>query len=180
MQWEEGDSSWDKVKVFGEGPEAMIAVTRYEGPGPFNLRIVLKAPKGAGAKKACPALRDRVLRALKGRVWQPLKPQRVSLIKAQGRFPAAYEFECDLGIGDIRGVFDDADFWYWEARQTEPLGFHLEAHNGVRIIGEQPSYRIEVGNWPDEPGRVRCDQVHKTVQNTILPAIGARNLRAAK
>jgi hypothetical protein len=180
MQWEEGDSSWDKIRVWGEGPDATIGVYRYEGPGPFNLRITLNAPKGADAEKAYLAMRDRVLLALNGRVWKPLEPQPVSLIKLQGRFPAAYEFECNLDIWAIKRTLDDADFWSWETRQEEPLGLYLDG--GVaRIVGDKPSYRIEVGNWQDEPDRIpSCDQVHETVQNSILPAIGARNVRGAK
>lgn len=180
MQWEEGDSSWDKIRVWGEGPDATIGVYRYEGPGPFNLTIILKAPEGTDAEKAYLAMRDRVLLALNGRVWKPLEPQPVSLIKLQGRFPAAYEFECDLEIWAIKKTLDDADFWPWEARQEEPLGLYLEGPGRIRIVGAKPSYRIEVGNWQDEPDRIpSCDQVHETVQNTILPAIGARNVRGA-
>lgn len=191
MQWEEGDSSWDKIKVWGEGRDAQIGVSRYEGPGPFNLRIFIRALEGAGAEKAYLALRDTVLRALKGRVWKPLTPQRVTLVKLEGRFPAAYEFECDLGMAEIKGTFDDADFGHWEALEKEPHGFHLEgwlpfrlagrAGSGVvRITGKQPCYRIEVVPWQVEPDRApACDQLHETVQNTLLPAIGARHVRAA-
>lgn len=179
MRWEEGDSSWDKINVWGEGPRAAIGVSRYEKPGPFDLTIIIKAPKGRDSEKAYLALREKVLRALQGQVWKPLEPQPVSLIRPEGRFPAAYQFECDLGIGAIKHIFDDAEFWYWEAREKEPLGYHLEAHNGVRIVGQRPNYRIDVGHWEDKPGGIRCDQVHETVQNTILPAIGARNVRAA-
>jgi hypothetical protein len=206
MRWEEGDSSWDKINVSGEGPGALIVVHRYEEPGPFTLSITVKTRRGTGAEKAYLALLDKVLRALRGRVWEPLKPQPVSLIKPYGRFPPAYQFECDFGIELVKHTLDEADFGYWEARRTQPLGLHLEGlipfrlaepagqtskkrtapivwsqeHDFVRIIGERPSYRIEVGRRQHESDPIpRCDQLHETVQNTLLPAIGARNVRAA-
>src|SRR5262245_10071499 len=39
MHWEEGDCVWDKVHVWGQGPDATIRVYRYESPGPFDLTI---------------------------------------------------------------------------------------------------------------------------------------------
>jgi hypothetical protein len=51
----------------------------------------------------------------------------------------------------------------------------------VRLSGAQALYKIEVGRWEDTPGRVpTCDEVHEIVQATILPALGARHVRAAK
>ncbi len=206
MRWEEGDSSWDKINVSGDGQNALIVVHRYEEPGPFTLSITIKTPGGASAKKAYLALRDKVLQALRAKVWEPLKAQPVSLVKPYGRFPVAYEFECDLGIELIKSTFDEADFGYWEARRTEPLGLYLEGlipfrlaesagrkskkhtiqgvwlreYDFVRIIGDRPSYRIEVGRRQRESDPIpSCDQLHERVQNTLLPAIGARNLRAA-
>jgi hypothetical protein len=39
---------------------------------------------------------------------------------------------------------------------------------------------MEVGHWQEEPHRTpTCDQAHETVQTTILPALGARNVRAS-
>jgi hypothetical protein len=192
MRWHEGDSSWDKVRVWGEGPDATVRIYRYEGPGPFDLTVTLKTPEGTDAEQACLALRDRVVLALRGKVWKPLAPQPISLIKAQDRFPAAYEFECELEILHIKWFLEDADFWSWQAREEAPFGMVLEGRvpfrlggkfnwrykERLRVTGGKPSYRIEVGHWDDEAGRVpTCDQVHETVQNTILPAIGARSVR---
>ena len=43
-----------------------------------------------------------------------------------------------------------------------------------------PVFTVEVGRWENLRGcRLSCDQVHEAVQNTILPAIGARHLRPA-
>ena len=206
MRWEEGDSSWDKINVSGDGRDALIVVHRYEEPGPFTLSITIKNRPGASAKKAYLVLRDKVLRALRGRVWEPLKSQAVSLVKPYGRFPPAYEFECDFGIELIKSTFEEADFGYWEARRTEALGLYLEGwipfrlaekagrkskqrtvqgvwlpeYDYVWIFGDSPSYRIEVGRRENEPDRSPgCDQLHETVQNTLLPAIKARNVRAA-
>jgi len=68
MQWEEGDSYWDKIRVWGEGPDAEIRIYRYESPGPFALTITIKAEEGADAETAYLSLRDKVLHALSGRV----------------------------------------------------------------------------------------------------------------
>ena len=192
MQWEEGDSVWDKIRVWGKGPDATVRIYRYESPGPFNLTIILETPEGTDAEEAYLALRGRVLRALNATVWKPLEPQPVSLIKPEGRFPDAYEFDCDLDLWKIKGILDDADFWYWEALKQQPLGLYLEGRipfriagqftwglkERIRIAGDKPSYTIEVVHWQDEASRVpTCDQVHETIQNTILPAIWARNVR---
>jgi hypothetical protein len=50
----------------------------------------------------------------------------------------------------------------------------------IRLIGEKPRYRIEVGLWQDEPNCIpMCDQVHWTVQTMILPTLAGRKVRAA-
>jgi hypothetical protein len=202
MQWHGGDSSWDKVRVWGEGPDANIRIYRYEGPGPFELTITLKTLEGTDARQAYVALRQEVVLALHGQVWIPLEPQPVSLIRTADGFPGAYEFESDLDLMSIKITLDAATFshpalsaaWHWEWGwpQEAPLAKHLEGrvpfrtggkvkwNRNARIVGDKPSYRIEVGHWDDEADCVpTCGQIHETIQNTILPAIGARNVRAA-
>ncbi len=194
MQWDQGDSSWDKVRVSGKSPRSTVTIYRYESPGPFQLTMVFQQQEEEeDLEYASRELRDQVLDALRGRIWKPLQPQPVVLIKVKGRFPSGYEFECDRTMAEIKGTLDDADFWYWDTVRREPQGLCLEgripfsrggpaiwnAKERLRISGERPSFSIEVGPWKDEPQRVpSCDQVHEIVQNTILPAIGARNVRA--
>ncbi len=193
LRWQEGDSSWDKVRVWGEGSETSITVYRYESPGPFQLTIDLERQE-ADCERASQELRDQVVEALNGWIWKPLEPQPVTLIQPQGRFPAAYEFECDCSLEDIQRTLENADFWFWESIRRPPEGICLKgripfrqdgqplaaAKERVWILGERPDFRIEVGHWVDEPGRIpSCAQVHEWVQNTILPAIGAYRVRAA-
>ena len=192
FQWEEGDCVWDKIRVIGTSPDAWIRIYRYEGPGPFDLTMRLKTPE---AEKVYLALREKILHELGGTIWKRLEPQPVSLVKLDGQFPAAYDFDCDLEIEDIKKTYDDAEFWSWQAFQKEPLGLCLEGRvpfrvagelnwklkERIRITGHKPSYRIEVGKWQDAPDRKpSCEEVHLIVQNTILPAIGARNVTGAR
>jgi hypothetical protein len=195
MQWDEGDSSWDKVRVSGKSPRSTVTIYRYESPGPFQLTIAFqKQDEEEDLEHAYRELRDQVLDALEGRIWKPLQPQMVTLIKLKGGFPSSYEFECDRTMAEIKGALADAEFWYWETVRRQPQGFCLEGRipfnragraiwndkRRLRIIGENPNFSIEVGHWEDEPQCVpSCDQIHEIVQNTLLPAIGARNVRAA-
>jgi hypothetical protein len=194
FQWGEGDSSWDKVRVVGHSAVAMVSVYRYEGPGPFRLTIRLRAPEAAGVEEEYRAVRDKVLLALDAKVWKPLEPQPVSLVKPNGRFPAAYEFECDLSFAQIENLLADSRLWNWEV-QRDSSDTYIEGRIPFRIAGkfqwnckerlslagDLPRYKMEVGHWQDTPDRVpTCDQVHETVQTTILPALGARNVRAAE
>jgi hypothetical protein len=67
LHWEEGDSSWDKFRVWGissEGEIALIRVYRYESPGPFDLTVRLRLPDGSNAVAAHNAIRGRVLKVL--------------------------------------------------------------------------------------------------------------------
>jgi hypothetical protein len=109
LRWQEGDSSWDKVRVWGKGPGTSVTVFRYESPGPFRLTIELERQE-ADFEHAFKELRDEVVEALNGWIWKPLEPQPVTLIQSQGRFPAAYEFECDCSLADIQGKLENADF----------------------------------------------------------------------
>jgi hypothetical protein len=68
LRWEEGDSSWDKIRVWGTGPGIMIRVYRYEEPGPFDLTITIKGPQNEETRETYLALRDKVLQALGGRL----------------------------------------------------------------------------------------------------------------
>src|SRR5262249_23814721 len=70
MQWEEGDSSWDKVRVWATGGRTRIRIFRYEGPGPFRLTITFQQPE-PNVDQAYLALRDRLLEALDATLWQP-------------------------------------------------------------------------------------------------------------
>ena len=65
MKWEEGDSSWDKIRVWGENPELFIGVYRYESPGSFRLRIYLRTPETSSGDGEHLAIRDKVLLALR-------------------------------------------------------------------------------------------------------------------
>jgi hypothetical protein len=64
IRWQEGDSSWEKVRVWGESGDAHIRVYRHESPGPFELMIRL--PTADDDRFV--AMRDRVLAALKATV----------------------------------------------------------------------------------------------------------------
>jgi len=192
LQWGEGDSSWDKVRVWGHSPAATVKVYRYESPGPFKLTISL-APKAADVEEEYRAVRDKVLVALDAKVWKALEPQPVCLVKSNGQFPAAYEFECDLGFDQIVKLLTDSQLWYWEIRR-DSSGRYIEGRipfgaggqvqwnfkERVRLAGDVGGYKMDVGKWQDPADRVpTCEQVHETVQTTILPALGARNVRAA-
>jgi hypothetical protein len=186
LLWEEGDSSWDKIRVSGTGADVTVGIYRYESPGPFRLTIALQ--KGGDLEE----WRDRVLAALKGRVWEPLRARAVALVQVDGRFPAGYRFECDSTLDEIKATLDDSEFWYWETIRRPPQGVCLSGRVPFRrggqaivnskervwISGETPRFSIEVGHWAEESGRVpSCDQVHEMVQSTLLPGIGARDVR---
>jgi len=147
----------------------------------------------ANTHEAGLALRDQVLRALHATVWKPLEPQPVVLVKVEDRFPEAYDFECDRELSEIKDTLDDADFCYWELLQAPNKELYIEGRvpfrvprlakwvyeQRARITGAMPHYTVGVGHWLDEDDRdPTCNQVHETVQNTILPAIGARDVRA--
>jgi hypothetical protein len=68
LEWGEGDSSWDKVRVLGERPDVFISVYRYESPGSFRLQIVLRSPDVGTDEREYLALRDKVLVALRATV----------------------------------------------------------------------------------------------------------------
>ena len=69
LRWSEGDSSWDKIRVWGETADVMVRVYRYESSGPFDLTIRIQITGGAGADEEYHALRDKVLAALNASVW---------------------------------------------------------------------------------------------------------------
>jgi hypothetical protein len=171
LQWEEGDSSYDKIRVWGAARDVAIRLYRYESPGPFQLTVTAASPSESLA------LRDRVLEALHATLWKPLEPQPVALIKPEGRFPSAYHFASDLELSEIKRVLDDAEFWSWETRQSPRLGVYLEGRTpvrtrSVRIRGAKPAYTIEVGEWPGS------EHIHEAVQTTLLPALSARHISA--
>src|SRR5438876_478421 len=122
MQWDEGDSFWDKVRVWGKDADRSIQIYRYESPGPFSLTITFMRQSSSNAEIEWVTFRGAVLAALHGTLWKPLEPQPVVLVRQDGRFPAAYEFDCDLEMPQIQRVFEDADFWYWEPRQDAARG----------------------------------------------------------
>ena len=172
LQWEEGDSSYDKIRVWGASGGVTVRIYRYESPGPFQLTVAAASPA------VSLALHDQVLEALHATVWKPLEPRSVALVKPGGRFPSAYRFVSDLELSAIKRLFDDAGFWSWETRQSPQLGVYLEGRTpvrtrSVRIRGAMPDYTIEVGEWPGS------EHIHEAVQTTLLPAIGARDVRAA-
>jgi HEAT repeat protein len=207
LQWNEGDSSWDKVRVWGTNEEGMIAlirVYRYEEPGPFKLTIRLRIPVRIDADEAYRDLREQILQALGAELWKPLEPHAVVLVKPNGQFPADYEFESDLDMEGIKYKLDNSRFWYWEEfyangssgdtcleanvwlRAFDPAdgahwsGQKQQPRQKVRILEESGSFKIEVGRWDDDPmWTTTCDQMHETVQTTILPAIGAFDVRPA-
>jgi hypothetical protein len=63
------------------------------------------------------ALREKLLRVLSATIWKPLERQPVSIIKPGDRFPAAYEFECDLSIEEIANILIDSELWQWDLFQ---------------------------------------------------------------
>ncbi len=72
LKWEEGDSSWDKIRVWGQDAQTMIRVYRYESPGPFKLTIALEQQEGSEIEQSYLELRDKVLSALDGSLSKPL------------------------------------------------------------------------------------------------------------
>lgn len=168
--WEDGDSSWDKVRVWGESADGVIRIYRYESPGPFRLTISLQPELDLNS------ILQQILEALNARVWKALEPQPVELVARNGTFPAAYDFDCALAMDQIYKFLTDTDLWFWELLRQGSMRYIAGRVTGmkgstVRITGEPLVYRIELGALPNE--------VHETVQTTILPALGARNVRPA-
>jgi len=206
LQWNEGDSSWDKVRVWGTSEEGLVAwirVYRYEEPGPFQLTVQLRASSCSNVEEAYHDLREQILQALGAELWKPLEPQAVVLVKPNGQFPAAYEFESNLSMEGIKYKLQNAKFWSWEdfyangssgaiclqatvwLRALDPYamarGPKQSPRQTVRLLAEAGSFKIEVGRWEDDPASTTtCDQVHEIVQTTILPAVGAFNVRPAE
>jgi len=74
LHFEEGDSFWDKIRVWGvrqDGNIALIRVYRYEGPGAFELTVRLRIPDGANGEREYAHIRQQVLQALGGTMWKP-------------------------------------------------------------------------------------------------------------
>ena len=186
LRWEEGDSSWDKIRVWGEGQKGdidFIRIYRYESPGAFDLTVRLRVADGVDGEQEYLKIRQRLLDALGAHLWKPLKPQPVTLIKPDGRFPDAYEFESDLGIRDIEALLNDSEYGTWGTVFINRLSSEtcLEGYYGVRIFGTRGNFRIEVGKRPSpDHSSIPWENVNEAVQNTILPAIGARRIRPAK
>jgi hypothetical protein len=177
IEWSESDSSWDKIRVTGKGKDWTVRIYRYESPGPFLLTITL----ARGGEAECAALRAQMLSVLGGVIWKPLEPQPVELVRPGGQFPEAYRFESDLDIREIKRVLDDAAFWYWDPQRDAEHGLRLVAFGRVVLTGSKPEFSVAVGHWDALPRcSLTCDQVHEAVQNTILPAFGARNVRTAE
>jgi hypothetical protein len=65
LQWQEGDSSWDKIRVWGEGPDLFVSIYRYEGPGLFRLRIRFLPANPNDPREEFYALREKVCVALR-------------------------------------------------------------------------------------------------------------------
>ena len=62
FEWEEGDSSWDKVRVWGASGDVRVWIYRYESPGPFRLTVRL--PASVGTEQKYRELRDQLLASL--------------------------------------------------------------------------------------------------------------------
>jgi hypothetical protein len=74
LKWEEGDSSWGKVRVWGKNAQFHVRIYRYEPPGTFRLTIAI----GQGVEnveQAYKDLRDAVLQALDGSICEAPEPQ---------------------------------------------------------------------------------------------------------
>jgi hypothetical protein len=78
LRWGEGDSSWDKIRVWGEATDVTVRVYRYESPGPFDLTIRIRKPGGDGAESEYHALREKVLVALNAGLVLLESPRRPS------------------------------------------------------------------------------------------------------
>jgi hypothetical protein len=184
LRWETGDSSWDKIRVWGQTADIFVRVYRYESPGPFLLTVRLGTPEASSAESEFHALRDTVLAALDASIVKPLEPQPVSLIRVDGRFPVQYAFECTLGLAEIHRLLSESDFsvpagtasWYWSWFGYGTPSPRIECRarwdgtERILISGDAPHFRLDVGHW--------SDQVHEAVQTTILPALNAHNVRA--
>ena len=200
FRWREGDSSWDKIRVWGETSDAAVRVYRYESPGPFDLTIRIRTPGAAGARNEYHALRDKVLVALAASLWKPLAPQSVSLIRIDGQFPAHYRFESELSLAEIHDLLTDSDFslpagtalWQWNGFLHASPDPYIEGRipflsagrvrwdgrDRIRLIGNRPHYRLRSATGADPAGRTpTCHQVHEAIQTTILPALKARNVQ---
>jgi hypothetical protein len=68
LRWDEGDSSWDKVRVWGEGADAWVRVYRYESPGSFDLTVRLPIEGAIAIEARYEAIREKVLAALQATV----------------------------------------------------------------------------------------------------------------
>jgi hypothetical protein len=68
LRWDEGDSSWDKVRVWGEGADTWVRVYRYESPGPFELTVRLPIEGATPVEDRYEAIREKVLAALQATV----------------------------------------------------------------------------------------------------------------
>lgn len=64
LRWNEGDSSWDKVRVWGEDADTWVRVYRYESPGPFDLTVRLAIEGATPVEQRHEAIREKVLAAL--------------------------------------------------------------------------------------------------------------------
>jgi hypothetical protein len=150
----------------------------------------LVLPEGVDVEREYETVRDQVLSALDASLWKPLEPQPVSL---PIELADAYQFECDLNLAEMEKLLKNSGLWYWEALPNSPpqtyVGGRIPFQMGgqvdwnyrkVHIEEEDPGYRIFVGRWVDSPDRTpTCREVHDTVLGTILPALGARQVRAA-
>ncbi len=97
-------------------------------------------------------------------------------------FPGAYEFESDLSLDEMLDGLVAAGPWQWEARDSDTYGDYVQARPGngstrIRIIKNGSGFLLDVGHLDRHP--IPRVEVERVIQEEVLPAIGARNVRPA-
>ena len=101
------------------------------------------------------------------------------------RYPGTYRFSCSLGLEAILPILNNAGPWVWSFRDSDTEGFYLVTHappgkTKIKITGEGTDFQIDVFRYTDDPVAAPSELVHGIILKSLLPAVGATDVRAVE
>jgi len=178
-----------QIFVRGEGPECMITLSQEsdpegdEDPGPWELSVHLRSDvRDDKSADMIGGIRDRVS-AVVGGFWIPTRIEPCSFVKVNNSFPSAYDFESEYGVDEMNERLTALRLWRWKTASENQSALAIRGIAALRMAGDEfASFTVVILSLlPIHHFRLiagsAVDYVHTRIQDTILPALGARNLR---